>query len=342
MLYNLIRPLLFLLDPETAHTVTLGSLDLLRRANLSISPPVACMPVQVMGISFPNPVGLAAGLDKNGAYLDALAMLGFGFIEVGTVTPRPQRGNPKPRLFRIPKAQAIINRMGFNNEGVDKLLANVANADYRGVLGINIGKNADTPLTNAADDYLFCLRKVYAVASYIVINISSPNTVGLRQLQQTTELDNLLKSLKNEQIRLSDKHGFYTPLVIKIAPDMQLEQIEQIAQLLIKYQIDGVIATNTSIARDELENFPHSNESGGLSGSPLAARSNTIIRSLAEHLQGEIPIIGVGGIMQSADAESKIAAGASLIQLYSGLIYRGPRLVAETTKLLCKQSAYDR
>lgn len=336
MTYDLLRRLLFLLDPETAHRITLGSLDLLRRARLSVNPPVACAPVQAMGVSFPNPVGLAAGLDKNGAYLDALAMLGFGFIEIGTVTPRPQPGNSKPRLFRIPEAQAIINRMGFNNEGVDKLLTNVANADYQGVLGINIGKNADTPLENAAEDYLFCLRKIYNVASYVAINISSPNTVGLRQLQQTTELNNLLKVLKNEQIRLSDQHGSYTPLVIKIAPDMPPEQTGQIAQLLIKHQIDGVIATNTTIARDRLGNYPHSNESGGLSGSPLGARSNAIIRSLAEHLQGAVPIIGVGGILQAADAQAKIVAGASLVQLYSGLIYRGPRLVTETASLLCK------
>ena len=341
MPYNLLRPLLFLLDPETAHAVTLRSLDLLRRTRLSICQPVACEPTRIMGLTFPNPVGLAAGLDKNGAYIDALATLGFGFIEIGTVTPRPQSGNPKPRLFRIPRAQAIINRMGFNNEGVDKLLINVANTRYQGILGINIGKNADTPLANAVDDYLICLRKVYRIASYITINISSPNTAGLRQLQQTPELNNLLRRLKNEQIRLSDQHGRYTPLAIKIAPDMDLVQIGQIAQLLIKHRMDGVIATNTTLSRDGLENLTHSDESGGLSGAPLAARSNTIIRSLAGYLQGAIPIIGVGGIMQPADARVKIMAGASLVQLYSGLIYQGPELVTETIRTLCGQNIHD-
>ncbi|MDT8363674.1 MAG: quinone-dependent dihydroorotate dehydrogenase [Nitrosomonas sp.] len=341
MRYNLLRPLLFLLDPETAHTLTLESLGLLHHTGISICPPVPCEPVHVMGITFPNPVGLAAGLDKNGAYLDALAALGFGFIEIGTVTPRSQPGNSKPRLFRIPEAQAIINRMGFNNEGVDKLLANVASSRYRGILGINIGKNADTPLENAVDDYLICLRKVYRIASYITINISSPNTAGLRQLQQATELDNLLRILKNEQTRLSDQHGHYTPLAIKIAPDMEPAQTEQIARLLIKHHMDAVIATNTTISRDGLESLQHINESGGLSGTPLAARSNAIIQSLAEQLQGAVPIIGVGGIMQPIDAQAKINAGASLVQLYSGLVYRGPALVTETVRTLCRKDTHD-
>jgi len=335
MLYNLLCPLLFLLDPETAHTVTLRSLDLLRQVRLAACQPVACEPTTVMGLTFPNPVGLAAGLDKNGAYLDALATLGFGFIEIGTVTPRPQPGNLRPRLFRIPEAQAIINRMGFNNEGVDKLLINVANARFQGILGINIGKNADTPLANAVDDYLICLRKVYRIASYITVNISSPNTVGLRQLQQTTELDKLLQLLKNEQTRLSDQHSRYTPLVIKISPDLESPQIEQIAQLLIQHRMDGVIATNTTLSRDGVENLPHNSESGGLSGMPLATRSNTVIKLLAGHLQGAVPIIGVGGIVQPADAQSKIAAGANLVQLYSGLVYQGPKLVTETVRALC-------
>lgn len=340
MPYNLLRPLLFLLDPETAHTVTLRSLDLLHRTGLMTCQPIACTPIQVMGLSFPNPVGLAAGLDKNGAYLDALAALGFGFIEIGTVTPRPQSGNPRPRLFRIPEAQAIINRMGFNNEGVDSLLINVANARYQGILGINIGKNADTPLASAVDDYLICLRKVYSIASYITINISSPNTVGLRQLQQTTELDNLLQVLKKEQTRLSDQYSRYTPLVVKISPDLESQQIEQIAQLLIKYRMDGVIATNTTLSRNEVENLPHSNESGGLSGAPLTIRSHAVIQLLDEYLQGAIPIIGVGGIMQSADAQSRIMAGASLIQLYSGLIYQGPNLATETIRILCEKNTH--
>jgi len=268
-------------------------------------------------------------------------MLGFGFIEIGTVTPRPQPGNPKPRLFRIPEAQAIINRMGFNNEGVDKLLTNIADTRFQGILGINIGKNADTPLAHAVDDYLICLRKVYSMASYITVNISSPNTVGLRQLQQTAELDKLLQVLKNEQTRLSDQHGRYTPLVIKISPDLISPQIEQIAQLLIKHRMDGVIATNTTLSRDGVDNLPHSSENGGLSGMPLAARSNTVIQLFAEHLQGAVPIIGVGGIMQPADAQSKIAAGASLVQLYSGLVYQGPGLVTETLKTLCGKPIHD-
>lgn len=338
MPYKLLRPLIFLLDPETAHVLALKSLDLFRQTRLTSLPSIPCIPTQVMGLTFPNPVGLAAGLDKNGAYIDALATLGFGFIEIGTVTPRPQPGNPKPRLFRIPEAQAIINRMGFNNEGVDQLLINVANTRYQGILGINIGKNADTPLANAVDDYLICLRKVYRIASYITINISSPNTAGLRQLQQTPELDNLLRVLKNEQNRLSDQHGRYTPLVIKIAPDMDNKQIEAIAHLLVKHHIDGVIATNTTLSRDGLKNLPHSDESGGLSGAPLTTLSNTVIQSLAGYLQGAVPIIGVGGILQPADAKAKITAGASLVQLYTGLIYQGPALVAKTIRTLCEQN----
>jgi len=338
MPYNLLRPLLFLLDPEIAHVLTLRSLDLFRRTRLINQPSMPCAPTQVMGLTFPNPVGLAAGLDKNGAYIDALAALGFGFIEIGTVTPRPQPGNPKPRLFRIPETQAIINRMGFNNKGVDQLLINVANTRYQGILGINIGKNADTPLANAADDYLICMRKIYHIASYITINISSPNTTGLRQLQQTPELDNLLRVLKNEQIRLSDQHGRYTPLVIKIAPDMDNKQIEAVAYLLVKHRIDGVIATNTTLSRDGLKNLPHSDESGGLSGAPLTTLSNTVIQSLAGYLQGVVPIIGVGGILQPADAKAKITAGSSLVQLYTGLIYQGPALVAKTIRTLCEQN----
>lgn len=341
MLYRLLRPILFMLDAETAHVVTLRTLDLLRRTRLVACQQVVCKPVAVMGLTFPNPVGLAAGLDKNGAYLDALAMLGFGFIEIGTVTPRPQPGNPRPRLFRIPEARAIINRMGFNNEGVDQLLINVARARFQGILGINIGKNADTPLANAVDDYLACLRKVYCIASYITVNISSPNTAGLRQLQQTTELSRLLQSLKNEQARLSDQHGRYAPLVVKIAPDLDPLQIEQIAGLLVKHRIDGVIATNTTLSRDGVENLPHGSEHGGLSGMPLAERSNTVIELLAKHLQGTVPIIGVGGIMQAADAQSKISAGASLVQLYSGLVYQGPSLITETIELLCREHKHD-
>jgi dihydroorotate dehydrogenase len=290
-----------------------------------------------MGLAFRNPVGLAAGLDKNGDCIDGLAALGFGFIEIGTVTPLPQPGNPRPRLFRLPQANAIINRMGFNNVGVDTLIANVKRAQYpfdgaqdrRGILGINIGKNAATPIENAADDYLICLRKVYAHASYITVNISSPNTRNLRQLQNEDALNDLLKLLKTEQQKLADTHGGYVPIALKIAPDLEGEQIKQIARLLMQHRIDGVIATNTTLSRDGVENLPHGAEAGGLSGAPLRARSTAVIRQLAAELQGALPIIGVGGILNGADAAEKINAGASLVQMYSGLIYRGPALIAE-------------
>ncbi|MXS85054.1 quinone-dependent dihydroorotate dehydrogenase [Nitrosomonas sp. HPC101] len=338
MIYNLLRPLLFMLDAEKVHTLTLDALGLLKKASLLPSCAIQCAPVHIMGLDFPNPVGLAAGLDKNGAYIDALASLGFGFIEVGTVTPRPQAGNPRPRLFRIPRAKAIINRMGFNNAGVDKLIENVQQSGYRGILGINIGKNADTPLQNAVDDYLIGLRKVYPYASYVTVNISSPNTKQLRQLQNEIELEQLLSALKTEQTRLSDQHGRYTPLAVKIAPDLEPEQIAAIASLLLKHRMDAVIATNTTIARYGTEHLPYGDEQGGLSGAPLTVRSNAVIRQLADHLQQAIPIIGAGGIMSAPDAQAKIDAGASLVQVYSGLIYRGPNLVTETVSLLCARS----
>lgn len=340
MTYNLLRPLLFLLDAETAHTLTLDALGLLKKTGLLPNRAVHCAPVRVMGLDFPNPVGLAAGLDKNGAYISALARLGFGFIEVGTVTPRPQPGNPRPRLFRVPQAEAIINRMGFNNVGIDKLIENVRQADYQGILGINIGKNADTPLQNAVDDYLICLRKAYPYASYVTVNISSPNTKQLRQLQNETELEQLLGTLKTEQTRLSDQHGRYTPLAVKIAPDLESAQIEVIASLLLKHRMDAVIATNTTTARDGLEHLPHGDQQGGLSGAPLTERSTAVIRQLATHLQQAIPIIGAGGIMSPLNAQAKIEAGASLVQVYSGLIYRGPDLVSEIASLLCSRSTH--
>ena len=292
-----------------------------------------------MGLDFPNPVGLAAGLDKDGEHIDSLAALGFGFMEIGTVTPRPQPGNPKPRLFRLPRRQAIINRMGFNNQGVDRLMANVRQADYQGILGINIGKNFDTPVEKASADYLFCLRKAYRYAEYIAVNISSPNTPNLRQLQNTEELSNLLYLLKLDQQKLADEHGKYTPLVVKIAPDLEPLQIDAIAALLMKYRIDGVIATNTTLSRNEVKALPHSNETGGLSGQPLAQRATAVIHRLHLALQGALPIIGVGGIMNAADAEEKIEAGASLVQIYSGLIYRGPDLVREIAQALCTPKA---
>ena len=331
-MYPLLRPVLFRLDPETAHHVTLQLLNFLHATGLSrmVAGRILGESRTVMGLTFPNPVGLAAGLDKNGDCIDGLAALGFGFIEVGTVTPQPQPGNPKPRLFRLPQANAIINRMGFNNAGVDKLVENVKRAEYRGILGINIGKNANTPIEKAADDYLICLRKVYAHASYVAVNISSPNTKNLRQLQREDALDDLLMQLKTEQQKLADTHGKYVPIALKIAPDMESEQVVQIAGLLMRHRIDGVIATNTTLSRVGVENLLHAEESGGLSGAPLRDKSTGVIRQLAAELQGSLPIIGVGGILSGTDAAEKIRAGAALVQLYSGLIYRGPALVAES------------
>ncbi len=330
-MYTLLRPALFRLSPETAHHLTLASLQAASSLGLSglMTPKIADDPRTVMGLSFPNPVGLAAGLDKNGECIDGLAALGFGFIEVGTITPLPQPGNPKPRLFRLPEASAIINRMGFNNHGVDALIANVKLANYQGILGINIGKNAATPIEHAASDYLICLRKVYPHADYIAVNISSPNTKNLRELQNDAALNDLLAQLKHEQQRLSDKHGKYVPLALKIAPDLTDEQIAQIARLLMQHSLDGVIATNTTLSREGVEHLPHAGESGGLSGLPVRDKSNLVIRKLAAQLQGALPIIGVGGILSGADAVEKIQAGAALVQIYSGLIYRGPALVKE-------------
>jgi len=336
MLYDLIRPLLFRMDAERAHHFTLDSLKLVNRLGLSRLLASSCVssPVKVMGLEFPNPVGLAAGMDKNGECIDALAALGFGFIEIGTVTPRPQPGNPQPRLFRIPQACAIVNRMGFNNEGVDRLIENVQKARYKGILGINIGKNFDTPIERAKDDYLICLRKVYPYAGYVAANISSPNTKNLRQLQEKAALEELLGALKDEQARLAQEHGKYVPLVLKIAPDLGVAQIAEIADLLLRYKFDGVIATNTTLARDRVAGLPNSNEEGGLSGAPLQAQSTAVIRQLAQALGGNIPIMGVGGIMSGADAKEKIQAGASLVQVYSGLIYRGPGIVGEICRTL--------
>lgn len=335
MLYSLLRPLLFSLDAETAHRITFSAIEKICQLGLLADGPITCQSRKVMGLDFPNPVGVAAGLDKNGEYLQSLAALGFGFIEIGTVTPRPQPGNPQPRLFRIPQANAIINRLGFNNQGVDKLVANVRDANYRGILGINIGKNFDTPMEQAADDYLTCLIKVYRYADYVVVNISSPNTPHLRQLQNVDELDKLLDVLKSKQQELADTHAKYIPLAVKIAPDLEPPQIESIAALLMKHQIDGVIATNTTLSRAGVETLPHASEMGGLSGAPLTQRSTAVIRQLHVMLQGAIPIIAAGGIMCAADAREKIDAGASLVQIYSGLIYRGPRLVREVAQAVC-------
>jgi dihydroorotate dehydrogenase len=287
-----------------------------------------------MGIDFPNPVGLAAGLDKNARVIDGMAALGFGFIEVGTVTPLPQPGNPKPRLFRLPEAQGIVNRFGFNNLGVDQLLRNVEAAKYRGVLGINIGKNFATPMENAVDDYLICLRKVYPHASYVTVNISSPNTKNLRALQEKEALSSLLQSLKQEQAKLADRHGKYVPVVLKIAPDLSLEQIHEIADLLMAHKMDGVIASNTTLSRDAVQGLKHADQAGGLSGAPVREKSTWVIRELAQRLQGSLPIIGVGGILSGDDALAKMAAGADLVQLYSGLIYQGPGLVHDVCRKL--------
>ncbi|MCL1886467.1 MAG: quinone-dependent dihydroorotate dehydrogenase [Betaproteobacteria bacterium] len=339
LMYAFVRPILFSMDPENAHEFTMKSLKLAGATGLSrLNPKVPDSPRTVMGITFPNPVGLAAGLDKNGSSIDGIAALGFGFIELGTVTPRPQPGNPKPRMFRIPSAEGIINRMGFNNAGVDVLVKNVQASRYfrhkEGVLGLNIGKNADTPIERAVEDYLICLDKVYPVADYIAINISSPNTKDLRQLQGKSELDSLLSQIKDAQKRLADTHSRYVPLALKIAPDMDDEQIKSIAAILLRYGIDGVIATNTTIRRDLIKDLPHAEETGGLSGAPVRDLSTHVIRQLKSELGDEIPIIGVGGIMNSMDAREKIEAGASLVQLLTGIVYRGPALIRECVKAL--------
>lgn len=331
-MYSLLRPALFRLDPETAHHLTLSGLNAAYSLGLSglLASAIPPDPRKVMGLTFPNPVGLAAGLDKNGDCIDGLAAMGFGSIEIGTITPLMQPGNPKPRLFRLPEAKGIINRMGFNNEGVDRLIENVQRASFKGILGINIGKNAVTPIEKAADDYLICLRKVYAHASYIAVNISSPNTKNLRQLQDEAALNDLLAQLKAEQQKLADIHGKYVPIALKIAPDMESEQVTQIAGLLMRHALDGVIATNTTLSREGVENLRHGNETGGLSGAPVREKSTRVIRLLATELKGAVPIIGVGGILCGADAAEKMAAGASLVQIYSGLIYKGPALIAES------------
>ena len=335
-LYQFAKPLLFQLDAEFAHDISLKSLKLAEKTGVLNWYPKApvCTPKQVMGLTFANAVGLAAGLDKNGAVIDGMAKLGFGFVEIGTVTPRPQPGNAKPRLFRVKEAQGIINRFGFNNLGVDNLVENVKAARYSGILGINIGKNFDTPNERAVDDYLICMQKVYAHASYITVNISSPNTKNLRDLQAAEALSSLLASLKLGQKKLADKHGKYVPMTLKIAPDLTQEQVIEIANLLMQHQIDGVIATNTTLARDAVKGMQNGEETGGLSGAPVRNQSTIIIQQLSKQLQGALPIIGVGGILSGADAVEKIAAGADLVQVYSGLIYKGPKLVHDICKTL--------
>ncbi|MEF1290944.1 quinone-dependent dihydroorotate dehydrogenase [Vibrio sp. M260118] len=336
MLYRLARTGFFQLDAEKAHDLAIQNfkrftgtpLDLFYRQQLPHRP------VECMGLTFRNPVGLAAGLDKNGECIEAFDAMGFGFVEVGTVTPRPQSGNDKPRLFRLVEAEGIINRMGFNNLGVDNLVENVKKAKYDCVLGINIGKNKDTPIEKGAEDYLICMEKVYEYAGYIAVNISSPNTPGLRSLQYGEALDELLAELKTKQAELAEKHGKYVPLALKIAPDLSDDEIKQICESLLKNRIDAVIATNTTLDRSIVEGMKHANEAGGLSGRPVQNRSTEVVRSLHEQLKGQIPVIGVGGVDSYVAAKEKLMAGAELVQVYSGFIYHGPSLVKDIVKNL--------
>ncbi|WP_345831283.1 quinone-dependent dihydroorotate dehydrogenase [Erwinia sp. HDF1-3R] len=331
MYYPLVRKALFQLDAERAHELTLRQLHRITGTPLLplIRQSLPFKPVNCMGLTFKNPLGLAAGLDKNGECIDALGALGFGFIEVGTVTPRPQAGNDKPRMFRVLEAEGIINRMGFNNLGVDQLVENVKKSHFDGVLGINIGKNKDTPVEQGKEDYLICMEKIYPYAGYIAINISSPNTPGLRTLQYGEALDDLLKAIKEKQKDLAARHHKYVPLAVKIAPDLSEEELSQIADSLVRHNIEGVIATNTTLDRSLVAGLKHADEAGGLSGRPVQSRSTEIIRRLSQELQGRLPIIGVGGIDSLVSAREKLAAGASLIQVYSGFIYKGPPLIKE-------------
>lgn len=331
MFYRIFSKILFMLPPELAHHLTLFTLKLLNSVHLLPNRQIHA-PCHVFGVDFANPVGLAAGLDKNGDYIDALGKLGFGFIEVGTVTPKPQAGNPKPRIFRLTKHQAIINRMGFNNKGVDHLIKQVQQSRYEGIIGINIGKNASTPLEKALDDYILCLQKVYPHADYVVVNLSSPNTPGLRELQHGEYLQNLLRNLKKQQKLLEGIHGVHVPLLVKVAPDLTQEEITEIADALLKHDIDGLIVSNTTMSREEISGSQHEAEQGGLSGQPLTERALLVQQRFGQILQDQVPIIGVGGIMGAEDAKRKQQAGASLFQLYTGLIYRGPGLVDEVAR----------
>lgn len=337
--YGLAKRLLFTMDPESAHNATMKALQKAYDCDLTrgMTHDLPMAPVTVMGLSFKNPVGLAAGLDKDGAHIDALGNLGFGFIEVGTVTPRAQPGNPKPRMFRLPKAQALINRLGFNNHGLDAFIANVKRSKYQslgGILGLNIGKNADTPMDQAIDDYLIGLAGVYPHADYVTINISSPNTKNLRDLQSGDALDALLAAIDHKRDELAQEHGRRVPIAVKIAPDVDQTQIDAITAALTRHHMDAVIATNTTITRDGVKDMPHANEAGGLSGAPVHQLSLAVIRQLRERLGENFPIIGVGGVVSGRHAAEKIAAGANLVQLYTGLIYRGPALIGECVAAL--------
>jgi len=339
-MYTLARELLFQLSPETSHELSVDLIGAGGRLGLNglLCKAPANLPVRVMGLDFPNPVGLAAGLDKNGDAIDGFAQLGFGFIEIGTVTPRPQPGNPKPRLFRLQQAEAIINRMGFNNHGVDHLISRVKAAKFTGVLGINIGKNFDTPVERAVDDYLLCLDKVYAHASYVTVNVSSPNTPGLRSLQFGDSLKQLLEALRQRQEDLAQQHGKRVPLAIKIAPDMSDEETAQVAAALLDSGMDAVIATNTTLSREGVEGLAFANEAGGLSGAPVRDKSTHTVKVLAGELGGRLPIIAVGGITEGQHAAEKIAAGASLVQIYSGFIYKGPALIRQAVDAIAGQT----
>ena len=338
-MYSLIRKALFIADPETAHGLALeglrlgygvGATRLLCKAERQ--------PVTVMGLQFPNPVGMAAGMDKNGDYIDALGSLGFGFIEVGTVTPRPQAGNPKPRIFRLEKASAMINRLGFNNKGVDHLVRQAKKHQFKGILGINIGKNFDTPNEKAFEDYLICLEKVYRYADYITINISSPNTKGLRDLQDAEQLDKLLAILNKKRCELTDEVQKRVPLVVKVAPDLEDEQIPEIADIVVRNQFDGLIATNTTVSREAVKGMRHANEQGGLSGAPVKDRANQVLAAFRAALPAEIALIGTGGIIEGKDAAKKIQLGADLIQFYTGFVYKGPELISDCLKAIAMQT----
>jgi len=335
-MYSLIRSLLFQLDAEKSHKLGLKGMNILETLGLSplLYPPAPAVPVHIMGLKFPNVVGLAAGLDKNGDYIEALAALGFGSIEVGTVTPRPQDGNPKPRLFRLPEAEAIINRMGFNNLGVDHLIEQVKIAQTKAIIGINIGKNFDTPVENAVDDYVIGLKKVYPHADYVTINISSPNTPGLRTLQFGDTLNALLSALKEQQMQLQQHYGRYVPMAVKVAPDLEENEISELGHAFAQFEIDAVIATNTTMSREGVEKLKHGDEAGGLSGRPVFEKSNEIVRQFRQELPENMPIIAAGGIMSGDDAAKKIEAGANLVQVYSGLIYHGPKLVSDIIKTI--------
>jgi len=338
-MYSLVRRALFIADPETAHGLALEGLRLGHGVGAtSLLCKTISQPVTVMGLEFPNPVGMAAGMDKNGDYIDALGSVGFGFVEIGTVTPRPQPGNPKPRIFRIEKANAMINRLGFNNKGVDYLVRQVQKRKFSGILGINIGKNFDTPNEKAVDDYLIGLEKVYPHADYITINISSPNTKNLRDLQDAEQLDALLAALNNRRIELTDEVDKRVPLVVKVAPDLEDQQIQEIADVVVRSQFDGLIATNTTISREEVKGLPHANEQGGLSGAPVKDKANHVLAAFRAALPAEIALIGTGGITSGEDAAEKMKLGADLVQFYTGFVYKGPDLVTDCLKAIAAQT----